>query len=62
MADNRYEDLLDILEDARDDFGKFYNKHNKAAGTRVRKSMQELKKTAQDIRMEVQEIKNNELS
>jgi hypothetical protein len=39
------------------DFQKFYEKGNKSAGTRVRKSMNELKKKAQEIRKEVQEIK-----
>jgi hypothetical protein len=36
---------------------KFYEKGNKAAGTRLRKGMQELKKLAQEIRVEVQERK-----
>jgi len=40
------------------DFEKFYDKHNQAAGTRVRKGMQSLKNIAQDIRKEVQDIKN----
>jgi len=40
------------------DFQKFYDKGNQAAGTRVRKGMQELKNLAQDIRIEVQDIKN----
>ncbi len=62
MANKRYDELADLLEGSKEDFSKFYEKHNKAAGTRVRKVMQELKKTAQDIRIEVQEIKNNELS
>lgn len=42
-----------------EDFAKFYEKDNQAAGTRIHKGMQELKKVAQDIRLEVQEIKNN---
>ena len=41
-----------------DDFEKFYDKENQAAGTRVRKGMQELKNLAQEIRIEVQDIKN----
>ncbi len=61
MAHTRYEELESILDKAREDFAKFYEKHNKAAGTRVRGYMQDLKKTAQDIRIEVQDIKNNEL-
>ncbi len=41
------------------DFEKFYDKGNQAAGTRVRKGMQEMKNLAQDIRKEVQDIKNS---
>ena len=40
------------------DFEKFYDKENQAAGTRVRKGMQELKNLAQEIRIEVQDMKN----
>ncbi len=40
------------------DFEKFYDKKNQAAGTRVRKGMQEMKNVAQDIRKEVQGMKN----
>ena len=38
---------------------KFYEKGNGAAGTRVRKSMQELKGLAQEIRSEVTSKKNS---
>lgn len=40
------------------DFTKFFNDGNKAAGTRVRAAMQELKNFAQTVRTEVQSIKN----
>lgn len=40
------------------DVEKFYGKSNSAAGTRVRKGMQDLKNLAQSIRLEVQETKN----
>ncbi|MCX5747644.1 MAG: histone H1 [Proteobacteria bacterium] len=40
------------------DFEKFYKDGNKAAGTRVRLAMQELKNFAQTIRVEVQTMKN----
>ena len=40
------------------DFDKFYNKGNQAAGTRVRKGMQDLKNLAQAIRAEIQNTKN----
>ena len=46
--------LAEVEEDAR----KFYESGNKAAGTRVRTGMQALKNLAQDIRKEVQDIKN----
>ena len=58
MAD-RFEQLSSFVADLSDDFNKFYGKKNKAAGTRVRKSMQELKKMAREIRIEVQNQKNS---
>ncbi len=54
---NRHQELLDLVETFRIDFEKFFSKHNKAAGTRVRKQMAVLKRKAQEIRNEVQEIK-----
>lgn len=59
--EERYEQLTDIVEGAEEDLLKFYEKHNKAAGTRARKSMMELKKLAHEIRQEIQDIKNSEL-
>ncbi len=54
----RFEQIRDLIMSLEDDFSKFYDKENQAAGTRVRKGMQELKNIAQDIRVEVQDIKN----
>jgi len=59
--EKRYDELTGILEDAQEDLMKFYEKGNKAAGTRARKSMMELKDLAHEIRQEIQEIKNTEL-
>jgi len=59
--DERYTQLTDILEDAEEDLMKFYEKGNKAAGTRARKSLMELKKRSHEIRQEIQDIKNDEL-
>jgi len=56
---SKFADLKGFVDGLEDDFGKFYDKGNKAAGTRVRKAMQELKGMAQDIRIEVQNMKNN---
>ena len=54
----RYEQLDALVESLKEDFDKFYEGGNKAAGTRVRKGMLELKNLAQEVRVEVQEIKN----
>ena len=55
---DRYEELYRVLISVHDDFRKFYEKDNKAAGTRVRKGMLELRSVAQEIRQEIQAIKN----
>ncbi len=57
----RFNELKDLVDEIQDDVSKFYEKGNKAAGTRVRKSMQQLKQVAQDIRVEIQDIQNNQL-
>lgn len=53
-----YSQLVSLVEELEQDFSAFYEKGNKAAGTRIRKGMQELKSMAQDIRVDVQEKKN----
>lgn len=55
----RYEQLKSLVESLEADFEKFYDGGNNAAGTRIRKGMQEMKNLAQEIRLEVQEIKNS---
>lgn len=57
---SRYAQLRELLLSLETDFLKFYDKNNKAAGTRVRKGMQELKVLAQEIRSEVQGMKNDD--
>ena len=54
----RYAELQALVASLADDFRKFYQDGNKAAGTRVRNGMQEIKNLAQQIRVEVQAIKN----
>ncbi len=54
---SRYTELVELVQTFEKDFIKFYDKGNKSAGTRVRKQMAELKRKAQDIRIEVQELK-----
>ena len=53
-----FDDLKAKIAEAEEDVTKFYDKGNKAAGTRVRNAMQDIKKLAQDIRVEVQSKKN----
>jgi hypothetical protein len=55
----RFEQLKNLVMSLEDDFEKFYDKENQAAGTRVRKGMQDLKNMAQEIRIEVQDMKNS---
>jgi hypothetical protein len=55
---NQYEKLKQLVLGVEDDFVKFYEKENNAAGTRIRKGMQALKVLAQEIRTHVQNIKN----
>lgn len=56
---NKFSNVKDLVMSLESDFEKFYEKGNSAAGTRVRKGMQELKNLAQDLRKEVQDMKNN---
>lgn len=47
--------LQGILDGIHEDASKFEEKGNKAAGTRVRKAMQEVKALAQEVRVYVSE-------
>jgi hypothetical protein len=66
---DKYDYLLKVLTEEididgkkvrlKDDFEKFFIKGNKTAGTRVRKFMQILRRTAEDIRNDVQDYKGS---
>lgn len=56
----RFDEVKNLVMSLEGDFEKFYDKKNQAAGTRVRKGMQDLKTLAQEIRSEVQDMKNSE--
>ena len=45
--------MTELLNDIQDDSAKFEEKGNKAAGTRVRKAMQNVKAVAQEVRVYV---------
>ncbi len=54
---SQFSELKDFVDGLEEDFSKFYDKGNKAAGTRVRKAMQDLKAKEQAIRLDVQKKK-----
>lgn len=56
---SRREQLNSLVSDLEGDMVKFYEKGNKTAGTRARKKLQEIKKLAQEIRLEIQDFKNS---
>lgn len=53
----KYQNLVEFVKSLETDVIKFYEKGQAAAGTRLRKGLSELKRMAQEIRNEVQEIK-----
>jgi Tfp pilus assembly protein PilE len=56
---SRIEQVQSLISELEPDMEKFYEKGNKAAGTRARKTLQEIKKVSQEIRLEIQEWKNS---
>ena len=55
----KFEEIKNLINSLEEDVVKFYEKGNKAAGVRIRKSMQDLKTMAQELRLNVQEVKNS---
>ncbi len=55
---NKYNELADLVNSLQGDFEKFYDKNNKAAGTRVRAGMAQVAAWAKATRAEVQGMKN----
>ncbi len=53
----KFSDLQKKLDDMKTDIEKFYSKGQNAAGTRLRKSLNELKKVASEIRKEIQDTR-----
>ena len=54
-----YERLRELVEAAAEDVAKATG-GNKAAGTRVRKYMQDVKATAQQVRQKILEVRSSE--
>jgi len=55
----KFNKVKELIASIEEDAEKFYNKANNAAGTRVRKGMQDLKVLASEIRKEVTDKKNS---
>jgi len=55
----KFEQIKALIAAVEEDVDKFYVKGNKAAAVRIRKTMQEIKNLAQELRIHVQETKNN---
>jgi hypothetical protein len=54
---NRYQDLVNAVKNLEVDFQKFYERGQAAAGTRVRKGLSDLRKLAQEVRKDIQNVK-----
>ena len=61
MSTTKFNELKNLLEEVESYYTKFNEKGVKAAGVRIRKSMQEIKKIAQEIRVEVSQKKSKEV-
>lgn len=55
----KFKELKELIATAEAEATAFYDKSNKAAGTRLRNAMQKTKTLAQDIRNEVTAKKND---
>lgn len=55
----KFNQLKSLIEGLDGDADKFFNKGNNAAGTRVRKGLQDVKNLSQAIRLEIQDSKNS---
>jgi hypothetical protein len=55
---SKYQEFTKLVEAMETDFEKFYDKEVSAAGTRVRKHLQELAKLCKDTRNDVTAVKN----
>lgn len=54
-----FNNLKNLILNVEEDATKFYEKENKAAGVRLRKTLQEIKALAQVVRQEVSEKNKN---
>ncbi|MCT1532338.1 histone H1 [Sphingobacterium daejeonense] len=55
---DKFKELKSLVDGLEGDADKFFAKGNSAAGTRVRKGLQDIKTLAQDLRLGIQDLKN----
>ena len=55
----KFNEIKKIIDSISKDVEKFYERGNKSAAVRIRKAMQDIKNLAQELRVNVQETKNN---
>jgi hypothetical protein len=53
------DDINNVVEELQVEMHKFYEKGNKAAGTRARKHLMTLKNLSHEVRQEIQAKKND---
>jgi hypothetical protein len=54
----KFTKLQEILDGMKVDIEKFYEKQQNAAGTRLRKELNNLRKLAADIRKDIQDVRS----
>ncbi|TYP96160.1 hypothetical protein BC792_10759 [Sphingobacterium allocomposti] len=55
---DKFQELKALVDGLETDADKFFTKGNSAAGTRVRKGLQDIKNLSQELRLNIQELKN----
>jgi hypothetical protein len=59
--EGKFAQLKAIIQLAEDDMNKFYYRHNKSAGIRLRRNMKDVKDLAAEIRKDVLEMKKEKV-
>ncbi|MCX6163201.1 MAG: histone H1 [Ignavibacteriae bacterium] len=55
----KFSKLQEILDGMKSDVDKFYQKEQNAAGTRLRKELNNLRRLSAEVRKEIQDIRNS---
>ncbi len=55
---DKFKELKSLIDGLEGDAEMFFSKGNSAAGTRVRKGLQDIKTLSQSLRLGIQDLKN----